>query len=401
MSKIHICLVSDQLLPNLIPILSDKPTKVYLVSSQVMSDQGKDVHLRRLLRQRDIDVEIRKKAPSAGIEEIRKFAKKICGQVIAKGLSDGVVLNATGGTKLLSMGFVEVFRRELEGYPLQVIYTDTEHQVIEYVVPQGRTSDPMQAVLDVPMYLEAQGMRLKHSCCEDDEWKRDANNRKTLTEYLASHCTDLESLFGVLNGLVHGVGGRPGVFLPGGKTLGYHPKQHLKSRPSGEWRRALGKMKKYGLIGWNGDKEIKFLSTESACFLSGGWLEEFAWHTARAADLGDVRCSAQCQWIRYSGEDAPRNEFDVVAVHNNRLLLVECKTGSLEREHQNVVSKLESLGRNAGGLFGASLFLTVKEPPLEMRQRLKSLGILCLAGKDMARLGEALLKWRTNEAFSF
>jgi len=389
-TDIHVCLVSDQLLPNLIPILMDRPVKVYLVSSVAMTAREKDKDLQRLLRKRDIEVENRRQAPSAGIEDIRKFAKKLCGQILAKNRGASVVLNATGGTKLLSMGFVEAFRKELEGYALRIIYTDTEHQVIESLVPMNRAAERMRGVLDVPTYLAAQGMRLEDSACEDASWRDFVERRKPLTEYLVSDCQQLSELFGVLDGLVHGANGSHSVSLPGGNTLG-NAKRCLRSQPGGEWRRAFGKMVNFGLIRWNGDKEVEFLSEHAARYLSGTWLEEYAWHVAREVGLEDVRSSARCRWERYSGSDAPQNEFDLLAVHNNRLLLAECKTGKFAGgDQQNIASKLESLGRNAGGLFGSSLMLSARDVPQNMRARLKSLGIGFLEGENLRELPKAL-----------
>ncbi len=388
-TDIHICLVSDQLLPNLIPILMDRPAKVYLVSSDVMNAKEKDKDLRRILRQQDIEVEMRRQVPSAGIEEIRKFARRLCGQILTKHRGVAVVLNATGGTKLLSMGFVEAFRREFEGHPLRIIYTDTAHQVIESLVPTDQAVEHMRGVLDIPMYLEAQGMRLKDSACGDARWQDVALDRKQLTDYLVSNCEQLSELLGTMNGLVHGTRGCPGIFLPGGETLG-DAKRRFKSRPGGMWRPALGKMASSGLIRWDGDKEIEFLSEHAARYLSGGWLEEYAWCCAKEVGFQDTRSSARCQWMRFSGDDAPENEFDLLAVHNNRLLLAECKTGTfVGGDQQSVVSKLESLGRNTGGLFGTSLMLSARTLPQNMRQRLKSLGIGFLEGGNLKDLSKA------------
>src|SRR5690606_10739303 len=52
----HLCLVSDQLLPNLIPALMQRPPWVHLVVSTAMAAQGE--RLRRLLEARDIAVTV-------------------------------------------------------------------------------------------------------------------------------------------------------------------------------------------------------------------------------------------------------------------------------------------------------------------------------------------------------
>ena len=157
---VHVCLLSDQLLPNLIPVLMERPARVYLVATAEMVAKGRDKRMRRLLRRENIDTRIRGGAPSTRIKEIRRFADRLAQEMKKNEAGGTIVLNATGGTKLLSMGFVEVFRERLEGYPLRVVYTDTEHQVIETIVPREQEAVPMAGVLGADSYLAAQGMVL-------------------------------------------------------------------------------------------------------------------------------------------------------------------------------------------------------------------------------------------------
>ena len=118
---VHVCLLSDQLLPNLIPVLMERPARVYLVATAEMVAKGRDKRMRRLLRRENIDTRIRGGAPSTRIKEIRRFADRLAQEMKKNEAGGTIVLNATGGTKLLSMGFVEVFRERLEGYPLRVV----------------------------------------------------------------------------------------------------------------------------------------------------------------------------------------------------------------------------------------------------------------------------------------
>lgn len=73
--EIHICLLSDQLLPNLIPVLMERPYRVYLVATAEMAARGRDKRMRRLLHREGIDTRLRPRAPSIRIEEIRRFAE--------------------------------------------------------------------------------------------------------------------------------------------------------------------------------------------------------------------------------------------------------------------------------------------------------------------------------------
>ena len=195
MSEVHVCLLSDQLLPNLIPVLMERPARVYLVATDEMSVRGRDTRMRRLLRREGIEVRIRTRAPSTGIDAIRRTAHRIAQEIRSTEAGRTLALNATGGTKLLAMGFVEVFRDRLEGYPLRIIYTDTEHRLIETLVPRDRPATPMEGVLVVRSYLAAQGMALESAMSDEEHWRSAVEARMEISRYLASNCEELGPFF--------------------------------------------------------------------------------------------------------------------------------------------------------------------------------------------------------------
>ena len=393
MSEIHACLLSDQLLPNLIPVLMERPVRVYLVATDEMTARGRDARMRRLLRRENIEVRIRPRAPSTGIDAIRRAALKLAREIKSAEAHRTIALNATGGTKLLSMGFVEVFRDQLEGHPLRIIYTDTEHRVIETLVPREHPATPMEGVLQVRSYLAAQGMVLGSAASDDDRWRSTVKARMDVSKYLAIHCEVLGPFLGVVNRVVHGAGGISGALTPNGTALD-RPEQRLDRRPWGLWRQALTRIADAGLVRWDGDRELRFDSVDTARYLGGHWLEEYAWLVTEAAGLQDIHCSAAGRWESQSGPAAPTNEFDLLAVHDNRLLLIECKTGRLDAGEQAIAARLESLDRNAGGLFGSSLLVSARELPATMKSRCRHLGIRFLERGAVKDLADCVSHWR-------
>ena len=398
MSEIHICLLSDQLLPNLIPILMERPARVYLVATDEMTARGRDKRMQRLLRREHIEVRIRGRAPSTGIDAIRQTAHKLAREIKRDETDKDLALNATGGTKLLSMGFVDVFRDQLEGYPLRIIYTDTEHRVIETLVPREVAATPMEGVLRADSYLAAQGMVLESTASDDDRWRSAVEARKAVSEYLANNCEALGPFLGMLNKLVHGSSGQVGALTPDGRALA-QPTQRLDRQPRGLWRQALTRIANADLVRWDDhNATLRFDSVDAARYLGGHWLEEYAWLVARDAGLDEVHCSATGRWELQNGPAAPTNEFDLLAVHDNRLLLIECKTGRLDTGEQAVATRLESLGRNAGGLFGSSLLVAARELPATMKSRCRSLGIRFLERDAVKNLTGHIGQWRETGA---
>lgn len=393
MIRTHVMLVSDQLLPNLIPALMEAPDRALLVASDNMIGKGKPDLLRDILERKGCSVEIRGGVPSAGLSGIRKFAFGIASELSER--QGRIVLNATGGNKLMSLAFVEEFRESL-GDKLQIIYTDTAHNAIEMFWPRGSAPRPLESVLDIPGYLEAQGMTCRGAVSDDREWKETARARKALTKYLGENAAVLEDFIGAVNYLAHqalGEGKEPGLFCP---------EQEFKSRPRGRWEKAVKRIAATGMVEWDCASKLGFSDAGSARYLNGFWLEEYVWHIASDCGFDDVRCGVEGTWqANVAKKDAPRNEFDLLVVHNNRMLVVECKTLRMNNpesgSEQAIINKLESLGRNAGGTFGTSLLVSARRASDTIRNRCKNFSIPLREGKELKHLRQDLMHWKEGE----
>ncbi len=80
---------------------------------------------------------------------------------------------------------------------------------------------------------------------------------------------------------------------------------------------------------------------------------------------------------------------------------VECKTLRLDKNSaqdkgQAIVNKLDSLGRNTGGLFGTSLLLSARRVENAIFNRCKSLGIPLLQSEQIKTLRNKLIYWKEN-----
>lgn len=92
--------------------------------------------------------------------------------------------------------------------------------------------------------------------------------------------------------------------------------------PQGLWRTALEKIAAADPIEWQGGTAIRFADTETARYLGGIWLEEYAWHVVRdervhegrgtqrtgAAAEGAALAGSGCRFV--SGKQPIRNDID-------------------------------------------------------------------------------------------
>ena len=382
---VHVAIVSEQLLPTVIPCLMAQPDRVVLVASRAMAGQAR--RLRAVLQEHGIKSEIHGvPVPDFRINAIRAYATKLAEKLETDHTEAELVFNATGGTKLMTLGFVDVFQDRAD----RIIYTDTAHAQIE-VIHDRRTAkpqpEPMRSVLDVPRYLAVQGFRYQGDCSKDQDLRARMTARGDAARYLADHALPLAGLIGMLNHLVN-----TQALDADGRSL-KQPAQSLGNQPRAPWPAALKTLHQAGVLQWSGGPEIRFPDIESARFLSGGWLEEYAFTVAEEANLHDVRLNVHGVW---DGAEAARNEFDVLACHRNRLLFVECKTLKFEEgRHDNELSyKVESLGKDTRGLFGDIWLVTARVPTKVLRDRARQAGFRLIGPTDLPYLRKLVREWK-------
>lgn len=382
--NLHICLISDQILPNYIPALMDKPDQVHLVSSVYMVNKGVAGRLERMLQQQGIATVLHTGMPDASIAAIRNYAMQLLEQV-AELSADVITLNITGGNKLMTLGMWEAFG----GVADRIIYTDTQHQRIEYL--HNETQLLIEAVLDIPQYLMAQGAKYLRAASDDAVWVTRANKRKAVSKYLAVEADRLGGFIGKLNWMVSQALSRDGESLeqPGQQLDNGRPDWYLGR----SWREALLKLVNADLLEWDGDRLVTFPDVDCARYLGGFWLEEYVFHVAREVRAQHVACGVEINWEVSRNS---RNELDIILVHDNRMLVIECKTLRLGRDTQkdsDIVYKISDLGDELRGLFGDTWLVNARQSDSSMRARAKSRGITLIAPEDLRQLRQQILRW--------
>ncbi len=387
--NIHVCIVSDQILPNLIPVLMERPDKVWLASSREMSARKLDQRLKKQLQRDGVAVEVLSDAPDAGMRAIQEYALGLATAIETAHPSSEITLNATGGNKLMAMGFVEVFR----GIAQRVLYTDTFHRCIERLPSaDGTVHSPLQMteVLDVPRYLSVQGFATVRAVSDESGWALSVASRKGAAKYLGREAAHLGPLIGTVNALASQALKRD----PGSRneTL-VAPRQDLREVPRGTWAKAMEELAKAKVLGWEpGGREIIFIDVPRTQFLRGGWLEEFAWHIVHDEAPHDARMGVT---VVIEGAGSGENEFDVLATHGNQLLFIECKTLRFNPDENDneLAYKLDSLGRQARGLFGETWLLSARDPTPALLERARANRFRIIGPAELRNLRDLVRGW--------
>ncbi len=384
MTTTQICIVSDRLVPNLIPALMLKPERVLLASSPEMAEAGVTARLQTMLVDQGFDVSVANGLPSGSMTKIAAFARAMLEGWRAAHPTDSITLNISGGNKLIALALTQAIGTSVDG----VIYTDTAHGMLETLSGRqgGESSRPLESVLDVALYLEAQGLHARASLDESPDWEQAVRARRSLTKYLGKRARALASLIGTINHLASLAMDKRGETL-------VEPEQRFSDRPRGEWVSALKQIEKAGLAQWDGATCVNFADIEAARYLGGGWLEEYAWLVARELHPDDVRLGIEGEW---EGTKRGRNELDVVIVHRNRLLLIECKTSRHGRDLQEdaaLLYKLDSVGDDVRGLFGEVMLLSARAPSVLINDRAAHHKIQVMGPERLPTLQRDIRDW--------
>ncbi len=374
MARVHVCPVSAQPIPNLIPLRIGelRPDKVVLLVSPDLKHQAD--RLESLIRGWGMGVE------RVAVEPYRLDAvKETCLAVATDLEGHEVVLNVTAGTKIVALAAFEVFR-ELEK---EIIYVDTPERVIQILSPQHRDVD-YRGVIKVPTYLEAYGQTI---LSDGTDPLLVAGNEPTLTR-LVHEIGRFQHAVGELNRLVSP--------LRHARTFPLEVELPLQDLDVPELGELLSLLVDGQFLG-RSDSRIVIPDRYSAEFISGDWLDEYVYSVAASLHLTDIRMRLGVRWDQKAAKPT-RNEYDVVFTAHNQLYLVECKTKRFlgpdrEEANEETIYKLESLREAAGGLYGKGMLVSYRPLTEQQRRRLKASGLEYSAGEDLKNLREQLRLW--------
>ncbi len=377
MSNVHVCLVSEQLIPNVLPVLREKPRSAVLLATVEM--EARTVMLAEFFRARGVKTEVRKISPFdfSGVLEV-------CRQVIEDYQGNDLTLNVTGGTKVAALAAYQQFYFD----DLRVIYLDTAHNSILELGNTPVYHEIVGNLLKVKDYLACYGkgyVQGTSGAPPDGEPSRRAKTAEVSRLFIR----------------------RPDLLLAVNRQVAQYKDDRRKPYfsliparlPDGgeqlcQFLRDAG----VATLGIEGSANIN--TEEQLFYLHGGWLEEFVYGVI--AELGvpslDLRMNVEIEWLS-AGRAPTRNELDIAFTHRNRLHIISCKASTLDQRESGAKGKealyeLDSLADNVGGLFARPMLVSAHQLGSASRQRANDLGIDIVSGMEVLGLGKYLRqKW--------
>ena len=370
----HLMIVDEDLIFNITPALDPRfrPKEVCLLVAPLLSEEAQ--RLTRLLQPTGIKVTRWEVSDPWDIAHVRERVHAF----IQQRQGDEIMLNASGGTKLMGLGAYEAFRSA--DRPVYYVHPESDHVV--WLHPQSRPSFNLADRIKLPAFLAAQDLRLVQVV------RQGVSERlRNLTTYLASHTPQFEGPLAVLNWYASVT---KGLTSPPVKT------QHIRQEGIA---RLLELFASQGLLEVDPKQRLVFPDEDARFYVNGGWLEEhvFGVLSQLRREIPTIQDLGRSLIVEWDEQSSPvTNEIDVAFLANNRFYLVECKTKrfddskSADSQLSGTLYKLDTLRSHLGGVDARAVLVSYREIGEHARLRASEMGIPICDGGQLSRLDSVL-----------
>jgi len=391
--SIHVCLLSAQLLPNLIPILMDEAVQnvVLFAGDSSMNLEGNTfVHV---LKTHGIKVsKIHVANSSFDFDKLKESAAQLYSWLNAEYPQYKYVVNTTCGTKIMSLAVTQELINKTN---VEVIYCNSQdNEIINLTDTKNNVA--IKSVLDINTLLKANYFNVTSNDADDPEHgeqiERRAHIATQMALFAATHADKNPYLLSAL------------INAPASEARSTYLKQSSGDNQSKLECPLTIKAKKSVLRGKivsqiadlvtieQEDASLTYTNFDAACFLSGGWLEEYVYNCALAAGANHVGLSVEGTWNRTGKkyDDNALNEIDVAIAHLNKMIVIECKSGLIEQNAQNISNKLSILSQSLGGHYGEGILVMAQKPSEHILARCAQYKIEVIEPKHLLNLTNML-----------
>jgi hypothetical protein len=375
---IHLVLISDQAVPNITPILDERfrPREIIMLVSQDKQQQADQ--LERIYRPRGIQTKRWAIDNPWDIEYIRDRVMELMEDYE----QEDIALNATGGTKPMSIAAYEVFR----SLDKAIFYIHPEKDRLIWLCPENRASTDLADKIKLKEFIIAYGaydVSIGHRVGVKPELRE-------LTEELINNIKEYSEKLTDLNYLA-GTASRQQLVSPeiGKDKRGDHV----------FWR--LIDVFEQAKLLRHEDNRLHFPDEQARFMVNGGWLEMHTYacclNIKKHCRIQDVARSIEVSYQQ--GKRLVTNEIDIGFLRDNRLHLIECKTkvfsgnNAKHDEGAEVLYKLDSLRKKIGGNQTRAMLVSVKKMQKHHRDRARELNIQTCVYDELTNLEQKIEQW--------
>jgi hypothetical protein len=379
---IHVCLVRNTATANVTPALDPnfKPQEVILVHSS--DNEYRAGCLEAALKPAGIKVSNWRIDDARDVEHIRDRMLEL----LIERENANIALNASGGTRSMSIAAYEVFKE----FNKPIFYVHPETDAVSWINRRDLPSFNVADRIKLPAFLQAHGAEVSHQ----GERSGVPENLRRLTQELVDHAVLLAKPLAAINWLA--------------QQANTHLKSPLTERQRywAELKALIQRFANEDLLTYQNDC-LYFKDEASRFFVNGGWLEVYTYSLlyglrTEMPKIQDVGRSIEL--CRDSTGRRVKNELDVAFLHNNHLHIIECKTKrfidkstqtptDFDTHGADVLYKLDTLKWLLGGIQTKVMLVSYQPLSSYDKQRAQDLQIETCTDQQLSRLKTTLRRW--------
>lgn len=351
--KVIVSLISDQTIPNILFIKEKGYANFYyFITTEIMEKRG---IVSNIIKALNLPEEKIKK-----IEVIEDSVKDIDDKLVTHLIyedDDELLVNITGGTKIMSLAVYNFFTRSGSG---DIFYIPIGKNEIKHIFPlrKNRVSEITNRVTLLE-YLTAYGVKVKDSSFQSKNTL--LKTKEETSNLFKSFLSNRDKMFKAAETI---------------RIANLRGKRITKEKLP-EFYEVANVFNEVG-VNWVTNNEV---SKDETKYITGEWFEEYVYPRIKGwLDKSDDEIALGLQHLK---NDTP-NEYDIMFTHNNALYVIECKTDVSDNEEgkisylfTNTLYKAATLKKEFGlwvnyYLFALNDFSKLTE---DQKQRAKQLDI--------------------------
>lgn len=329
----HICLIGNDPTANLTPIIDKDIPSDRVIIAHEEHQQEQVEQLKKVIQPRGYKVDTWLIPTTFNTEEIKFNFMQLFEQESTH--SSDTWLNASNGTRYQVLAAYEVAR----AYGASVYIVEPKYDALCWLYPENIELTSIADKINLHEYLSVNGCTLKTQQNKDGI----SNNLRAIGENWLKQADKLQTGIAKLNYLAQ--------FTHGDTFLSKEQDTAMLNDEALQW--LLTDLETVELIKIEG-KRVNFQNEKTRFFANGGWLEEVTFSyihnlSSEILELQDNGHSVEIE--RFINGKVINNELDVVALVNNKLHVIECKTKKFKNgDGTNMLYKIDSLAERLGGL---------------------------------------------------
>jgi len=363
----HIAFVAPEVTPNLTPAIDSrlKPQKIFLLYPAELKKQMKK--LIQFYQAYGIKTQAIEIKSAYNIEQVKRGLEKVVERIQKENLKD-LAINLSCGPKMMTIAAIQYFANT----PAHLFYLKPNDQLIW--LNQEHPSINLQDKLTLENLLQTKDMSYQALC-----WSEQQHTKAQIAlKLLKSHILP-QNLVHTLN-------------LEIKSWQGVAAKQEKPMPQYQAFRQQLSQ--KFPQFKFKKDRLKEGYDKFVLKLLQGGWLEYYVYQTLKTLQLEIPQIQDVQMGCVIRSEEKIKDEIDVMLLLNNKLYIIECKTGKNTDTNLHL-QRLDSLSRKlGGGLSNKALITTTYLPEYGgAYAKAQQLGVQIFNQQHLNQLKKHLKKW--------